>query len=47
MKFKVIPNDKADKEAAKVAEKILNWHDKNIVKRFNKYRKKRDKGEYR
>ena len=47
MKFKVIPEDKIDIEAAKVAEKILNWHDKNIVKRFNKYRKKRDKGEYR
>ena len=47
MKFKVIPKDKEDIEVAKAGEKILNWHYKNIVKRFNKYRKKRDRGDFK
>ena len=47
MKFKVIPEDKIDIEAAKVAEKILNWHYENIIERFYKYCKKRDRGECR
>ena len=32
MKFKVIPEKEEDKEAAKIAEKILDWHYKQCAK---------------